>query len=59
MKTDELKEMFGDEYPAAVVVDGIRLPLRSERRFLRSYHSDQQTADQRKGEHKPPEVFQA
>src|SRR5205809_311898 len=33
--------MFGDEYPAAVVVDGIRLPLWRERRFSRSYHSDQ------------------
>src|SRR5437773_6808531 len=41
MKIDELKKMFGDEYPTAVVVDGIRLPLRRERRFSRSYHSDQ------------------
>lgn len=32
--------MFGDEYPAAVIVDGVRLPLRRERRFSRSYRSD-------------------
>src|SRR5438552_3923396 len=33
--------MYGDEYPAAVVVDGIRLPLRRQRRFSRSYHSEE------------------
>jgi hypothetical protein len=33
--------MFGDEYPAAVVVEGIRLPLRREHRFSRSYYSDE------------------
>jgi hypothetical protein len=41
VKADALKKMFGDEYPAAVVVDGVRLPLRSERWFSRSYHSDE------------------
>lgn len=41
MTADALKKMFGDEYPAAVVVKGIRLPLRRERRFSRSYHSEE------------------
>ena len=40
MNADALKEMFGDEYPAAVVVDGIRLPLSRERRFSSSYDSE-------------------
>lgn len=40
MNAGALKEMYGDEYPAAVVVDGIRLPLRQERRFSRSYESE-------------------
>jgi hypothetical protein len=34
-----LKKQYGDEYPAAVMMDGIRIPLRRERRFSRSYHS--------------------
>lgn len=41
VKTDALKKMFGDEYPTAVIVDGIRLPLHREHRFSRSYHSDE------------------
>ncbi len=41
MKISDLKEQYGDEYPAAVVIDGIRLPLVRERRFSRSYHSDE------------------
>src|SRR6266516_3096005 len=41
VKADALKKGFGDEYPAAVIVKGIRLPLRSERRFSRSYYSDE------------------
>jgi hypothetical protein len=42
MTTDQLKKMFGDEYPAAVIVDGTRLPLRREGRFSRSYGSQEQ-----------------
>lgn len=37
----DLKEQYGDEYPAAIVVDGVRLPLRRESRFSRSYHLDE------------------
>jgi hypothetical protein len=36
----DLKKQFGDEYPAAVMMDGNRLPLCRERRFSRSYRSD-------------------
>jgi hypothetical protein len=39
MKIEDLKELYGDDYPAAVIVDGVRLPLQRERRFSRSYHS--------------------
>src|SRR5688572_13442404 len=41
VNADALKRKFGDEYPAAVVFNGIRMPLRRERRFSRSYHSDE------------------
>src|SRR6266536_3233625 len=41
MKVADLKKLFGDEYPAAVVSDGIRMPLRRARRFSRSYHSEE------------------
>ncbi len=41
MNITELIRRYGDEYPAAVVSDGIRLPLRKERRFSRSYHSEE------------------
>lgn len=41
MRISDLKKQYGDEYPAAVVVDGIRLPLSSERRFSRSYRSSE------------------
>jgi hypothetical protein len=40
MKLADLKKRFGDEYPAAVTADGIRMPVRRESRFSRSYHSD-------------------
>ena len=39
MKMSDLKKAYGGEYPAAIMMDGIRLPLRRERRFSRSYHS--------------------
>lgn len=41
MQISDLKKQYGDEYPAAVVRDGIRVPLSHERRFSRSYHSDE------------------
>lgn len=41
MKVPDLKKRFGDEYPAALMQDGKRIPLRSERRFSRSYCLDQ------------------
>jgi hypothetical protein len=40
MKLADLKKYFGDEYPAAVITDGIRMPLRWEKRFSRFYSSD-------------------
>jgi hypothetical protein len=40
VKADELKKMYGDEYPVAAIMNGARLPLHCERRFSRSYHSD-------------------
>jgi hypothetical protein len=36
---EELKKGFGEEYPAAMMLDGIRLPLDRESRFMRHYHS--------------------
>jgi len=35
----DLKKQFGDEYPAAIIMLGIRMPLRREGRFSRSYYS--------------------
>jgi hypothetical protein len=32
-----MKTYFGDEYPAAITVDGVRLPLIAERRWTRTY----------------------
>ncbi len=40
MNLEELKARFGEEYPVALTTDGIRMPLHTERRFSRSYHSD-------------------
>ncbi|PWU15151.1 MAG: hypothetical protein C5B50_16005 [Verrucomicrobia bacterium] len=39
MTEKEMKQSFGDEYPAAVTTEGMRLPLRHEGRFSRSYFS--------------------
>lgn len=39
MNVSDIKKAFGDEYPAAIMHDGIRLPLQRERRFSRSYYS--------------------
>ncbi len=37
MDAKQLKRLFGKEFPAAVVVNQVRLPLQKERRFSRSY----------------------
>jgi hypothetical protein len=40
MNLAALKQRFGDEYPAAVIIEtGLRLPLQRERRFSRYYYS--------------------
>jgi hypothetical protein len=36
-----MNSYFGDEYPAAVTIDGVRLPLVSERRWTRTYASNE------------------
>lgn len=33
------KSLFGDEYPASVIIEGVRMPLVSERRWSRTYAS--------------------
>jgi hypothetical protein len=40
VKTSDLKKQYGDEYPAAIVADGVRMPLHRERRFSRIYDSN-------------------
>lgn len=39
MNADELRERYGEEYPEAVDMFGIRMPLASESRFARHYQS--------------------
>ncbi len=39
MNLDSLRKMFGDEYPEAAVVDGVRIPLSVETQFYRYYNS--------------------
>jgi len=39
MDAEALKEMCGSEYPAAVLQNGVRMPLSLETRFTRSYSS--------------------
>jgi hypothetical protein len=40
VSTLDLKKQFGDEYPAAIVRNGSRMPLSRESRFSRMYDSD-------------------
>ena len=40
MKIEALKKVYGPEYPAAVVMNGVRMAMRAERRFSRSYRSE-------------------
>ena len=37
----DLRKSFGEEYPAAIVHDGIRMPLHRESRFSRCYRSEE------------------
>ena len=39
MNAEDLTQEYGDEYPAAAVFEGVRMPLQRESRFLRSYES--------------------
>jgi hypothetical protein len=39
---DDLKKIFGDDYPNSVTVFGKRLPLEREGRFTRYYYSEEQ-----------------
>lgn len=39
MDPDELRKMYGDEYPTAIVRYGIRMPLTVETRFSRQYET--------------------
>jgi hypothetical protein len=41
MNSVDSKKRFGEEYPAAIVHDGVRMPLQRESRFSRSYSSDE------------------
>lgn len=41
MGTQDFRKTFGPEYPAAIMHENIRMPLRRESRFARHYHSDQ------------------
>jgi len=43
----EFKEHFGEEYPAAMVFDGVRLPLREEHLFIRIYQGDDEKSRNR------------
>ncbi|HWY77494.1 MAG TPA: hypothetical protein VN281_17885 [Verrucomicrobiae bacterium] len=39
MTLDEMKKWHGEEYPAAVVINGVRVPLSFETPFTRAYYS--------------------
>lgn len=39
MNLEQMRNVYGPEYPDAVLHDGVRFPLMQERRFSRSYHS--------------------
>jgi hypothetical protein len=40
LSDDQLKKVYGDEFPSAITVKGIRMPLARETRFLRRYYSE-------------------
>jgi hypothetical protein len=44
MDTGELKQHYGDEYPAAITLHGVRMPLTHDGRFAREYGSDEAKA---------------
>ncbi|HEX7862689.1 MAG TPA: hypothetical protein VF773_20310, partial [Verrucomicrobiae bacterium] len=39
MTREELEARYGSEYPEAVMFEGVRMPLKHEGRFARSFHS--------------------
>jgi hypothetical protein len=41
MNLEDLKKGYGPEYPTAMIVGGIRIPLTKETRFSRSYRSEE------------------
>lgn len=41
MDADELKQLYGAEYPNALTSFGVRMPLKREGRFTRYFHSDE------------------
>lgn len=41
MNDEELKKQYGDEFPKAVTIGGIRMPLQRETRFSRYYHNEE------------------
>jgi hypothetical protein len=41
MTPPDIKKRYGEEYPAAIIVEGLRVPLHHETRFTRSYRSDE------------------
>jgi hypothetical protein len=42
MIADDLKELYGEEYPAAIIDSGKRMPLHQETRFERRYRAEDQ-----------------
>jgi hypothetical protein len=41
MSLETFRKRFGNDYPQAIVQDGFNIPLSSERRFSRSYYSNE------------------
>ena len=44
-----MNSYFGDEYPAAITVNGVRMPLVSERRWTRSYATEDRNLELNEG----------
>jgi hypothetical protein len=45
MTADDFKELYGEEYPAAIVEGGKRMPLYRETRFTRRYRAEDQKVE--------------
>ena len=41
MENDWIKRLYGEDYPLAVLLKGVRIPLTTENRFSRVYKSDE------------------